>query len=411
MPDHSPADSLAHVASLFIELGLVVIGLSLLARLALRLGLTPIPFYLVAGLGFGFGGVHPLPTANDFIGNGAEIGVILLLFMLGLEYTGEELAGGLKRGFKAGVLDGVLNFFPGLIIGFLLGWKPIGAILLGGVTWISSSSIIAKVLGDLDRLGNRETPAILSVLVLEDLAMAVYLPLVAVLLLGLGITQGAISIGIALLTVGGVLLMALKFGDRLSNLVAHTSSEVVLLTIFGLILVVAGVAQRLQVSAAIGAFLVGLALSGTVAERAHELLGPLRDLFAATFFFFVGMGITPSTLPPALPIALLLAVVTAASKIVTGWKAATWEGIRERGRMRAGLSLISRGEFSIVIAGLGADAEPRLAPVAAGYVLTLAIAGPIATRFSDNISDALEAWQERRAAAREVAELSASETE
>lgn len=404
MHDHSPANNLAHIASLFIELGLVVIGLSVLARLALKIGLTPIPFYLVAGLGFGLGGLHPLTSANSFIGSGAEIGVILLLFMLGLEYTGEELSGGLKRGFKAGVLDGILNFLPGLLIGLLLGWKPIGAILLGGVTWISSSSIIAKVLGDLDRLGNRETPSILSVLVLEDLAMAVYLPLVAVLLLGQGVADGAVSIGIALFTVGGVLLLALKFGDRLSNLVAHASGEVVLLTIFGLVLVVAGVSQRLQVSAAIGAFLVGLALSGTVAERAHELLGPLRDLFAATFFFFVGMGIVPSSLPPALPIALLLAIITAATKIYTGWKAATWEGIGARGRMRAGLSLIARGEFSIVIAGLGAVAEPKLAPVAAAYVLILAIAGPIVTRFSDNISDVLEAWQERRAPMREAIE-------
>ncbi|MBW3637302.1 MAG: cation:proton antiporter, partial [Armatimonadetes bacterium] len=247
---HSPTDALSHTAALFIELGAVVIGLSVLARLALRIGLTPIPFYLIAGVCFGNGGLHALTHTNDFISVGAEIGVILLLFMLGLEYTGEELSGGLKRGFRGGMLDGALNFLPGLAFGFLLGWAPLGALLLGGVTWISSSSIIAKVLGDLDRLGNRETPAILSILVLEDLAMAVYLPLVAVLLLGLGVAQGAISIGLALLTVSAVLLLALRFGDRLSNLVAHASGEVVLLSVFGLVLVVAGFAQRLQVSAA-----------------------------------------------------------------------------------------------------------------------------------------------------------------
>ncbi len=393
---HSPTDALSHTAALFIELGAVVIGLSVLARLALRIGLTPIPFYLIAGVCFGDGGLHALSRSNEFIRVEAEIGVILLLFMLGLEYTGEELAGGLKRGFRGGMLDGALNFLPGLAFGFLLGWKPLGALLLGGVTWISSSSIIAKVLGDLDRLGNRETPSILSILVLEDLAMAVYLPLVAVLLLGLGVAQGAISIGLALLTVSAVLLLALKFGDRLSNLVAHASSEVVLLSVFGLILVVAGFAQRLQVSAAIGAFLVGLALSGAVAERARELLGPLRDLFAATFFFFVGLGINPSALPAALPAALGLALVGAISKMATGWIAAGWEGIGARGRMRAGLSLVARGEFSVVIAGLGAAVEPRLAPVAAAYVLILAILGPILTRFSDALSQTLENWQEKR---------------
>ncbi|RYG66695.1 cation:proton antiporter, partial [bacterium] len=274
---HSPADNLAHIASLFIELGAVVIGLSILARLALKIGLTPIPFYLVAGVCFGAGGLHALPVAEDFIGTAAEIGVILLLFMLGLEYTGEELSVGLRRGFKSGIVDAVLNFLPGLICGFILGWKPIGAILLGGVTWISSSSIIAKVLGDLDRLGNRETSSILSILVLEDLAMAIYLPLVAVLLLGLGFIQGAVSIGIALFTVGMVLLLAIRFGDKLSRIIAHTSAEVVLLSIFGLILIVAGIAQKLQVSAAIGAFLrkeFSLKNLGVVLTDSHS--SPLR---------------------------------------------------------------------------------------------------------------------------------------
>jgi CPA2 family monovalent cation:H+ antiporter-2 len=227
-------------------------------------------------------------------------------------------------------------------------------------------------------------------LVLEDLAMAIYLPLVAVLLLGQGFAQGAVSVGIALVTVTVVLLMALKFGAHLSRALSHSSDEVLLLSIFGLILVVAGFAQRLQVSAAIGSFLVGLALSGAVADRAHTLLGPLRDLFAATFFFFVGLQIDPTSLPASLPVAFALALVTAFSKIITGWKAAQWESVGPRGRMRAGLSLVSRGEFSVVIAGLGAAVEPRLAPLAAAYVLILAIAGPILTRFSDAISNGLE---------------------
>jgi CPA2 family monovalent cation:H+ antiporter-2 len=400
MPEHhsnTPADALAHTASLFIELGAVVIGLSILARIALRLGLTPIPFYLIAGVFFGIGGLSELKVSNEFISVSAEIGVILLLFMLGLEYTGSELSGSLKRGLRSGVLDAVLNFTPGFALGWILGWGFVGALLLGGVTWVTASSIVSKVLGDLNRLGNRETSSILSVLVLEDLAMAVYLPLVAVLLLGQNFLQGAVAVGIALFTVSVVLALALKFGDKISAAVSHVSSEVVLLSIFGLVLLVAGIAQKLQVSAAIGAFLVGLALSGAVADRAHELLGPLRDLFAATFFFFVGLGIDPAKLPNALPIALGLAIVTAGSKIVTGWIAAKWEGVGERGRMRAGLSLVSRGEFSVVIAGLGATAEPRLAPLAAAYVLILAVAGPIITRYSDAFSDALERWRERGA--------------
>ena len=386
------AETLAHTAELFVELGVVIIALAFLARLASRIGLTPIPLYLIAGLALGVGGVVKLPVSESFIATGAEIGVILLLFMLGLEYTGEELSQGLKRGARGGILDLALNMGPGVALGFALGWSFVGALLLGGVTYISSSSIIAKVLGDLDRIGNRETPPVLTLLVLEDLAMAVYLPLVAVLLLGQGFLRGSISIGIALITVTVVLGIALKFGERLSKAVAHASDEVVLLSVFGLILVVAGVSQMLQVSAGIGAFLVGLALSGNVAEKARELLSPLRDLFAATFFLFVGLQIDPGTLPPALPIAVGLAIFTALTKIITGWKVAQWEGIGARGCLRAGLTLVSRGEFSIIIAGLGAGAQPQLAPIAAAYVLILAVLGPILTRLSDSISDV---WDKR----------------
>src|SRR5437773_7755977 len=168
----------------FIELGCAIVGLALLARLANRWGFSAIPLYLLAGLAFGNGGVAPLHLSENFIHTGAEIGVLLLLFMLGLEYTGEELARNLRMGFPAGLADFALNFPPGLIAGLLLGWKALPSVLLGGVTYISSSSVIAKVLAELRRLECPETPVVLSILVLEDLAMAVYLPLVAVLLAG-----------------------------------------------------------------------------------------------------------------------------------------------------------------------------------------------------------------------------------
>jgi len=390
----SDTGSAAHldIASVFTELGGVIIALAVLARVATRIGLTPIPLYLIAGLAMGKGGFVPLHFSEQFIEVGAEIGVILLLFMLGLEYTGEELSGSLRRGLRAGILDFGLNFVPGFLAGLMLGWKWLPALLLGGVTYISSSSVIAKVLGDLERLGNRETAGVLSILVIEDLAMAIYLPLVAVLLLGQGFAAGAVSIFVAMATVMVVLFLALRHGGVLSRVVAHSSDEVLLLTIFGLVLLVAGIAQRLQVSSAIGAFLVGLALSGTVAHQARALLGPLRDLFAATFFLFVGLNIDPSTLPPVLLVAGALAFVTALTKIATGWIAAGWEGIGFRGRMRAGMALVSRGEFSVVIAGLATTAkiEPRLAPLAAAYVLILAVGGPILARLAEPISNLLQ---------------------
>ena len=374
-------DSTTHdLSRVLIELGLIVVSLAILARIASRWGFSAIPLYLLAGLAFGKGGLAPLNLSAGFTHIGAEIGVLLLLFMLGLEYTGHELVTNLRSAFPAAIVDFALNFTPGVVAGLLLKWKLLAAVLLGGVTYVSSSGVIAKVLAELRRLNNPETPAVLSILVIEDLAMAVYLPLVAVLLAGGGPGRMALSVSVALATVLLVLALAVRYGGPLSHVVAHRSDEIVLLTIFGVVLLVAGVAQRLQVSAAIGAFLVGIAVSGPMAEQTHRLLAPLRDLFAATFFFFFGLQIDPATLPSALPSAVLLGVVTAVTKVLTGFWAARRTGIDRRGRLRAGMALVARGEFSIVIAGLGTGLEPQLGPLSAAYVLFLAVFGPILAR-------------------------------
>ena len=364
----------------FLELGAAVIGLAVLARLAHRFGFSAIPLYLLGGLAFGNGGLLPLQFSEEFVHIGAEIGVILLLFMLGLEYTGEELQANLRTGFAAGVADLALNFPPGFIAGLLFGWGPLASALLGGVTYISSSGISARVLTELHRMNNPETPTVLSILVLEDLAMAVFLPLVAVLLVGQGIIAGIISVTAALVTVGTVLFVALRYGNTMSRIVTHESDEVILLSTLGLVLVVAGIAQHLQVSAAIGAFLVGIALSGPIVKQTQRTLGPLRDLFAAFFFLFFGLQIDPATLPRVLIQAIALGVVTGLTKLLTGCWAARRAGVDTLGGLRAGGVLVARGEFSIVIAGLGVSAglQSELGPLSAAYVLFLAILGPIA---------------------------------
>jgi len=217
-------------------------------------------------------------------------------------------------------------------------------------------------------------------LVLEDLAMAVYLPLVAVLLVGGGPERMAASVAVALGSVVCVLWIAIKHGRPFSRFIVHESDEILLLTTFGTVLLVAGVAQRLQVSAAIGAFLVGIAVSGPMAEQSRRLVAPLRDLFAALFFFFFGLQINPATLTPALPFAIGLGMVTILTKIVTGYWAASRDGVDAKGCRRAAVALVARGEFSIVIAGLGASAEPQLGPLSAAYVLLLAVVGPFLMR-------------------------------
>ena len=370
----------ADSAGVLTELGLAVLGLAILARLASRWGFSAIPLYLVAGLAFGNGGLAPLNLTSNFIHIGAEIGVLLLLFMLGLEYGSQELKANLRTGLPAGVADFVLNFTPGLCAGLLLGWRVLPSVLLGGVTYISSSGVIAKVISELRRAENPETPTVLSILVIEDLAMAIYLPLVGVVISGGGLTKIALSVGIALAAVAIALSAALRFGPRISRFAAHESDEILVLTVFGTVLLISGVAQRFQVSAGIGAFLVGIALSGPVAEQSHRLLSPLRDLFAAAFFFFFGLEIDPASLLPALPLAILLGVVTAATKVATGYWATSRLGPGTASRWRAGLELIPRGEFSIVIAGFGVAIEPRLGPLSAAYVLFLALAGPLLAR-------------------------------
>lgn len=360
----------------------------MLARVAGRIGITAVPLYLVAGLAFGTGGVAEVNVSEDFIALAAEIGVLLLLFTLGLEYSESELRNGLRTGMPPGILDMLANALPGVGLGLLLGWEPLAAVLLGGVTWISSSGIISKVLADLGRLANRETPAILNLLVIEDLAMAVYLPVVAALIVGGTIAEISLSVGIALVTVVVILFAALRFGRQFTSLLGGGSDESLLLGVFGVTLLVAGGAQSLEVSGAIGAFLVGLALSGPVAERVEHLMSPLQDLFAATFFLFFSFQIDPADLIDAALPAAGLAVVSMATKFGTGWYAGSRLGAGTKGRTRVGLTLMARGEFSIVIAALGADLAdgPELGALAAGYVLITAICGPLAARYSDQLT-------------------------
>lgn len=371
---------------LLIEVGALLLGLSLLGRVAVRFGISPIPFYLLAGLIFGHGGFIPLDASEEFFLVGSEIGVILLLAMLGLEYSADELLGNLKRSRMAGLLDALFNAVPGAIFGLILGWGPVGAVALAGVTWVSSSGVIAKVLRDLGRLSNRETPVVLSILVIEDLAMAFYLPLLSALVIGASIVEGAIALGIAVAAVLIILYIALNHGRIVSSLFSVKDKESLLIGVLGLTMLVAGLAAQVNVSSAVGAFLVGIALSGKVAHNAVELLTPLRDLFAAIFFVFFGLATDPADILPVLLPAALLAAITMATKTLTGYLAAQRAGIGIPGRWRTGFVITPRGEFSIIIASLAVasgNVDSKLASLATTYVLITVIAGPLLARIPD----------------------------
>ncbi|MEY2470382.1 MAG: monovalent cation:H+ antiporter-2, family, partial [Actinomycetota bacterium] len=321
----------------------------------------------------------------DFISLAAEIGVLLLLLALGLDYSADELRRGLGTGIRAGVIDAVTNFAPGFAAGLLLGWGVTVAVLLGGVCWVSSSGVTARILGDFGWTSNPETPGVLNLLVFEDLAMAAYLPVVAALVARRSPGATALTVAVALGAVAIALTLALRWGVRLSRVLAGGSDESLLLSVFGLTLLVGGLAQQVHVSAAVGAFLVGLALSGSVQSRAGALITPLRDLFAATFFLFFSFQIDVGDLSHLVLPAALLTIVTGAGKLLSGRVATASLGVGAPGRLRAGTALLARGEFSVVIASLGADTGhgSELAALAGCYVLMTAIVGPLAAKFAD----------------------------
>lgn len=372
-------------ALVLVELGAVVLGLGILARLAGRLGITPIPLYLLAGLTLGRGGFIPVITSEEFIEVGADLGVIFLLLLLGLEFTPDDLVRGLGSVAPVGLGDLALNFIPGFLTGLILGFGVVASVFFGGVTYISSSGIVAKMLEDLGWLGNRETPVVLSILVFEDLAMAVILPILGVLALGGSAGSAAVAVGVTAVALVALIFLLNRHGERLGTFLFHTSDEVSLLSLFGLTLLVAGLAESVNVSAAVGAFLVGIGVSGDTVERARSLFTPLRDLFAAVFFVFFGLQTDTSAIPDVALAAVALALVTSATKVVIGWWGARRQDIGKKGRIRTGVALIPRGEFSIVIAGLAASLVdgPELAALAATYVLIMAVAGPVAAKLVD----------------------------
>ena len=368
--------------ALLFQLGALLTTLAILGAVARLFALSPIPVYLMAGLSLGKGGIWPVAAAGEFIKTGAPIGIVLLLLTLGLEFSATEFTSSLRHHLPSAGVDIILNATPGAIAGWLLGLNGVAILSLAGVTYISSSGVIARLLEDLGRLGNRETPAVLSVLVLEDFAMAAYLPLFAVLASGGGWLQAVAGTVAAVGALLAAFAASYRWGHHVGRVVAHPDSEQLLLRVLGVTLMVAAAAEALHASAAVGAFLVGLTLTGDTADRARKVLGPLRDLFAAIFFVAIGLSVDPRELLPMLPAALALAAVTAATKVATGIFAARRDGVARRGQLRAGTALIARGEFSLIIIGLIGPSIAEVAALATAYVFIMAIAGPVLARYT-----------------------------
>lgn len=362
--------------SVLLELGAVVVALGVLARIAGRLGVPSIPLFLAAGLAFGEGGVLPLGASEEFIRIGAEIGLVVLLFMLGLEYSSRDLLQTFGESRRAGLIDLVLNFTPGFATGLILGWGALPATFLGGATYVTSSGIAARLLEQINTT-SRDRRTILSILVLEDLTMAVFFPLLGAFLIGGGALRGAVTAIGALAGVTLVLMIGLRVETGISRIVFGQSDEALLLSILGFGIVVAGAAEQVQVSAAVGALLAGILLSGPATRAAQSLLSPVRDLFAAIFFGFIGLSVDPRALSSVAPEAAALGLVTLISKFFTA--RFSMDKSSARTRLLPGAILAARGEFSLAIAGLAVAArvEPSPAPLIAAYVILMAIVSPL----------------------------------
>ena len=373
----------AQTAALLAEVGAALLLLGVVAFIANRLKFSVVPLYLLIGLAIGEGGVVPLSLSEEFLNTGAQIGAIMLLLLLGLEYSAYDLAKAFRDRKSAGVIDFFANATPGFILGWLLGWGIGGALALGGITYVSSSGIAAQLIKEMGWRRSEVSKRAIGVLVFEDLALAPYLPLLTAVVLGASAWTGVISVAVALAITGAVILISFRGTARWSKILDPNEPGGLLLTVFGAALLAAGLADMIGFSGVVAAFLIGLLLTGEVAETARARLSPIRDIFAAIFFLFFGITTNPADLPAVLPLALLLTALGIGGKYLVGW----WVTRDLNDPMSAWRTtgfLIARGEFSMVIAALAAPIVlgVELQALTLAYVILTAFAASAVLRFS-----------------------------
>jgi CPA2 family monovalent cation:H+ antiporter-2 len=383
------------VASL-LALGQLFAAAAVAGWVARRAGLSVVPLYVLAGVlvGPNVAGRAGLPAVapDETVTLLAEVGIVLLLLYLGLEFDIDRLVATRRQVARVGALDLLVNLPLGVAAGLLLGWGPLAALLVGGVVYISSSAIITKSLLDLGWIANPESEAVLGTLVAEDLVIAVYLAVVAAVVVGGGSPAAvAGSVGVAAAFLGG-LVVAVRFGGRLFDAVAGSGSdEAVVLRVGAVAVTVAGAALALGVSEAVAAFFVGTGFGASDDhERVERLLAPVRDLFAAAFFVWIGLGTDPRLLAGVAVPVVLVALVTVPAKVVSGVACGRVYGLSDRRALRTGLALVARGEFSLVVAAVAATSpDPFVARVvpafAVGYVLLTGTLGTVLMGEADRV--------------------------
>ncbi len=378
------------------EAGVALGLIALAALISSRLRFPIVPFLIVAGMLVGPHAPHIgildlrfIVTAPfiDFMG---RLGVLFLLFYLGLEFSVGRLVSAGRSIAIGGTIYIAINFTLSLGYALLQGWPLKEVLIAAGITTISSSAIVAKVLVDMKRTANPETEMILGIIMFEDVFLAVYLSIVSGLVLSQAASLGAVA-GSALLALGfmvGLLVVGRLIVPLLNRALNIASEEVFLLVIMAVLLMVAGFSETIHVAEAIGALLVGLVLAETQhVERIEHLVIPFRDFFGAVFFFSFGLSIDPLSLGGAVGLALGAVVLTIVGNYIAGLLAGRSAGLSPGASSNIGLTIVSRGEFSIILANLAQSGGllPILQPFAALYVLLLAILGPLLTKESRHI--------------------------
>lgn len=378
---------------LVLEVGTALVLVAFGAIIANRFKFSIIPFLIILGM---IVGPHA-PTigiidltfikSNEIIQFLGRIGVLFLLFYLGLEFSVGKLVKSGRNIVVGGSIYVAINFVLGILYGFISGMPWMETLIIAGLVSVSSSAIVAKVLVDLKRTANPETELILGIILFDDIFLALFLTTMSGILLAgsssfLGIFSSVlISIGYMLL----FFVIARKGAPLLNKWLNIKSDEIFIIVVFAILFFVAGFSETLHVAEAIGALLLGLVFSETEhRDRIEHLVVPFRDFFGAIFFFSFGLSIDPSTLADAFWLALGAALLTIVSNVVAGMISGRKAGLSHKASTNIGLSIMARGEFSIIVANLGVTAglSPILTPFTALYVLILAILGPLMAKES-----------------------------
>ncbi|NNU94587.1 cation:proton antiporter [Geobacillus sp. NFOSA3] len=381
---------------LVLEVGTALVLVAIGSIIANKLNFSIIPFLIIIGM---LVGPHA-PTigiidltfieSNEIIQFLGRIGVLFLLFYLGLEFSVGKLIKSGKNIVVGGTIYVIMNFVLGLLYGKAVGMPWMETLLIAGLLSVSSSAIVAKVLVDLKRTANPETELILGMILFDDIFLALFLTTMSGVLLAGSTSLFGISLSV-FTSVAYMLLffiIARKGAPLLNKWLNIKSDEIFIIVIFATLFFVAGFSETIHVAEAIGALLLGLVFSETEhRDRITHLVVPFRDFFGAIFFFSFGLSIEPSTLIHAFWLSLGAVIVTLIANIVAGMIAGRRAGLSYKASTNIGLTITARGEFSIIVANLGITAglNPILTPFTALYVLMLAILGPLFAKESKSI--------------------------